>query len=592
MRRVLLLLGCMIAMGAPLLGHPISMTSAEIDVLKKSISAEIDVMAEDLVLFHSLKSNADQIYAREDFRQAAEKHGAFLVKNFTIRNAEGELVEGRVVGTDLSDVPEDGVAQTDLMKHQVAYSLEFGPLPGETGEPFLTFTQNLGGEKALVPAIMDLSVMQSGIWLDKPMQITAGNPHTIPFDWENPPTAAPKSWRELRERKNAEAQQRLGIASYSSTYSYIYITLNELRHEILVPLLTFEQWLPVARQDPDYLDVSEQHAARERIARFFIDRNPVVIDGHRVDPVLDRLQFFGLDISDFAQNAEERRVSVYQARLGVILSYPVAKPPQKVEMTWETFSENASLLKSRILIDEDPPLGYSFDKDRRVWEWERTLDQINDPVVALPTPRRGFIYLPNFFTIGIVVAGLAWVWVSLILRSQKSWIAAAMLTAVAAVLLPLGTKVPKQSIAPDEAAQIVETLLPRVYGAFERNSEEAIYDALADSVDGELLESLYVSFRKNLEVKEQGGAIAHVKAVVFDQLESNPSSAGDDGYPEFECSSGWRVTGTVEHWGHLHTRENSYEARLKIAGSNAGWKLVACDMRDAKLVRSDTGLRQ
>ena len=66
-----------------------------------------------------------------------------------------------------------------------------------------------------------------------------------------------------------------------------------------------------------------------QIAEWFRNRNPVEIDGIPVKPVLQRLQFFGLDIQDFAQNAKPRRISAYQARPA--LSSTTASPAQPCE---------------------------------------------------------------------------------------------------------------------------------------------------------------------------------------------------------------------------------------------------------------------
>jgi hypothetical protein len=40
----------------------------------------------------------------------------------------------------------------------------------------------------------------------------------------------------------------------------------------------------------------------------------------------------------------------------------------------------------------------------------------------------------------------------------------------------------------------------------------------------------------------------------------------------------WRVTGTVEHWGHIHTRINAYEARLRIRRGDEAWRINGIDV--------------
>jgi hypothetical protein len=54
----------------------------------------------------------------------------------------------------------------------------------------------------------------------------------------------------------------------------------------------------------------------------------------------------------------------------------------------------------------------------------------------------------------------------------------------------------------------------------------------------------------------------------------------------------WRVTGTVEHWGHIHTRENEFAARMKISATPEGrGRIVGFEVTDEKRVRFETAVR-
>jgi hypothetical protein len=44
----------------------------------------------------------------------------------------------------------------------------------------------------------------------------------------------------------------------------------------------------------------------------------------------------------------------------------------------------------------------------------------------------------------------------------------------------------------------------------------------------------------------------------------------------FQCT--WRITGTVNHWGHTHQRRNQYEAMITIQPIEQTWKMVALDL--------------
>ncbi len=126
----------------------------------------------------------------------------------------------------------------------------------------------MGGDTSVLPAVMDLHVLKDGSVGDKPSQILYGRPHTTEFNWDQKPAGKRLSMSELRAQREQQKRDRLGIASYTGLYSFLYITRFEVRHELLIPLVTLEQWLPIKRQDQDFLTVDEQQQARGSIESF------------------------------------------------------------------------------------------------------------------------------------------------------------------------------------------------------------------------------------------------------------------------------------------------------------------------------------
>ena len=66
------------------------------------------------------------------------------------------------------------------------------------------------------------------------------------------------------------------------------------------------------------------------------------------------------------------------------------------------------------------------------------------------------------------------------------------------------------------AADVVGGLLRNVYHAFDYRQEERIYDTLAHSVAGDLLQRVYLETRGALELQNQGGARVKVKGVAIE----------------------------------------------------------------------------
>jgi hypothetical protein len=136
--------------------------------------------------------------------------------------------------------------------------------------------------------------------------------------------------------------------------------------------------------------------------------------------------------------------------------------------------------------------------------------------------------------------------------------------------------------------------LKNVYRAFAYRGESDVYDALAMSVDGELLAELYLQIRESLEMREQGDAVSRVQDVTMEDSEFMPLDAENDApsaEPGFTVDCAWTVRGTVEHWGHIHARTNRYAARFEVRARRGAWRITGMDLRKQERVRFETRLR-
>ena len=106
-------------------------------------------------------------------------------------------------------------------------------------------------------------------------------------------------------------------------------------------------------------------------------------------------------------------------------------------------------------------------------------------------------------------------------------------------------------LADDDAADILAGLLHNVYRAFDRRDQSLIYDQLARSIAGDLLQQVYLDTRKSIEVENQGGLQIKVTEVTILDLVRLTSGSSQATYRVH-----WRVAGSVGHWGHVHQRVN------------------------------------
>jgi hypothetical protein len=154
------------------------------------------------------------------------------------------------------------------------------------------------------------------------------------------------------------------------------------------------------------------------------------------------------------------------------------------------------------------------------------------------------------------------------------------------------TLVAVPQMSDEQAAAVFRRLHVNTFLAFDYHDEEDIYDALAKSVDGELLDDLYLQIRRGLEMQEQGGAVSRIREVKIIDGKKEPlpnHSDNDERGFQFRCR--WTVNGTVEHWGHIHARTNEYKAVFAVQPRKNAWKITNVELLDEKRIKFETNLR-
>lgn len=583
--------------------HPISVSQENVYVTSEKVMVSMQIYVEDLYFFQKLEPDKENIISTEKIKKAIEKHKQFLLDRLHVRDINGEKLIGKVVSVDDSSIKPQGVAMSDLMLFTLVFQIEYKL----TSPPeFLTFSQQLVDSNAGFPAMVQFNLKQEGSETPYAVSMKPREPQTIRFNWDHPPLApdaSEEAWQKwLKERR----EETLGITSYGTIYSFLYIEDFEVRHEILIPLATLESFFSIDRKEADFLSVAEQEASRESIEQFFAKANPIEIDGIAVKPVISRLDFYGLDFKDFAKPAEKKRVSTANARVGIILSYSTKGTPDKVKVTWDMFNRSVWSVES-VCFAFDQSYRPVFSKLERnsIFEWENPGHKVSlevNPVEVSLQPRS--IWSVPLVSSGCLLLGFI---LSLSLfgkkESYKKRLAAVVILLVAGLLCWPLTRVtfaspmePIPKVATDKAEAVFKTLHKNIYRAFDYHADSDIYDALAKSADGAFLETLYRQINQSLKMQEQGGAISRVTDVNWETV--NPETLFDSqdqttqDERSFAVQSTWTVEGTVEHWGHIHTRTNQYQAVFYLEPIEGNWKLTGMNLLDEQRLRFQTSLRE
>jgi hypothetical protein len=161
------------------------------------------------------------------------------------------------------------------------------------------------------------------------------------------------------------------------------------------------------------------------------------------------------------------------------------------------------------------------------------------------------------------------------IRGRPPHLAGRVACGVLALLLVASfVEVRRVTVDEGEAAEILSAVLHNVYRAFDFRDEGAIYDTLERSVTGDLLTEIYLETRRSLELASQGGARAKVKQVELLSVEVTDlaTAAG------FVARGTWNVMGSVGHWGHIHNRQNQYQADVTLEPIAGHWKITALEL--------------
>lgn len=560
----------------------------------------IQLFAEDLFLFQGLEPNDQDVIDADQLQLGLDKHRDFLLDKVQILDASGKALPSDVTDLQPFDIPEEGIPVAELMLFSATYQLEF-----TYDEPpeFLTFQQNISDENFIFPSEMKITIHQAGTDLTVRDSLKPGNSKTIRFDWaDNQPTddATEAEWDAWFEKQR---EATLGITSYSSVYSFIYIEPAEVRHEVLIPLATLKEILPLKHADPAFVTVDEQAGVRDLIEEWLGSNNPTMINGRMVPPEFTRIDFYGLDLKDFARQAEAREVSLANGRAGIIMTYrPKSAGIQKVTLAWDAFSSALRKVEGVAFTGEKGLQKFEFSRfkkpEENEFKWKANPASAPDPienVEAVYPAKPQIAFSPPSLAL-LFVAAVSW----FVIPKKSRFISFALLVC-GLVLWPLQRVMfdnpfqEVETVTSDTAGEAFQQLHAGMYRALDFGTEERIYEVLETSVDGQLLEDLYLQLRESLKMKEQGGAVARVKGI--ERLEgslvdSSDSMAENVAWPGFQYRSTWTVSGTVEHWGHIHERNNKFSALFTIEEEGGNWKITGLQMEDQESLAAKTRLRK
>jgi hypothetical protein len=538
-------------------------TIAEYFIEEDRVRLELEIGISDLEAFRNLLP--DEIYGRLGFeaRPYAERLAEFVAKDLVILGPDGEPLRGRLL--DIGPRPR-------LKRDEISGE----PLPAGEEEPETVVaatleyvfegrpeTLTLGGPQMQPIPSVGYVAYHGNVAVNDFRYLTPTQ--TLVLDWEDP-------WYTAFDTR---ALRRTYFAPMSG---FIYVEPYEVRKEIIVRPLDLQRWVDLGLEGRSTIPVDIQPELLRRAAEFLRERQRVVIDGATPAPELARINFLERTLRTSRVIDPPVELDVYSATIGVIFVYPTAGLPDKVTMDWDLFDERVQLVPASS-VDQAGPLPTYLEPDVPVLEWQNFLqDPVLPTLIEIRPPPTAMQALLLSLRWVLLPAALLWIAWLIVGGLRGRGVDRAQVLAAVALLLVTGWSFRSggQAGLDDQAgAEVVQGLLTNVYRAFDFRAEERVYDTLARSVSGDLLETIFLETRRSLELENQGGARAKVKDVELVEVEFRD---GEDG--GFVADARWNVHGSVGHWGHVHTRSNAYQALLNVTPEDGVWKLTGVEILD------------
>ena len=396
-------------------------------------------------------------------------------------------------------------------------------------------------------------------------------PEVLNLNWEDP-------WYSHFENPN------LTRPHPSSLLSYVYVEPYEVRHEILIRFRDLADFINFDTTAIKSLQPQSLSSIKAQAVNYFQRQPQMTIDDKAVTPIIDKINFLEADrkgVFQVIQNPEEFEIN--SAIIGINLVYPIETLPTEVKVAWDMFNEKIQNIPT-VTTDPAGPFPYNLTPDAPVLVWKNTLTNYVIPKVEyLPVSNQFNLPLGLFIFVSLSIFTLI-----IILKNQKGnkksekyYYALPILFLFIGIFshpfsqIKLGKpQFILAQVSEPEAQVIFSHLLKNIYRAFDFREESDIYDKLAVSLEGDLLTDVYLQTRKSMEIENQGGAVGTVQNIEITDVKKAASPS--QGKVAFRTK--WIASGTLEHWGHSHNRQNQYDAILTISPVNDVWKITAIEL--------------
>ena len=356
---------------------------------------------------------------------------------------------------------------------------------------------------------------------------------------------------------------------------------REIALVITANLAWLDELIDIPRELPENLHPTETGAAVDALEAFLFDQPTVVVDGsstlvwtstspiaNHPDPAL--LPLF--------PKAGMRGLRKWRFEFHSTLEHP----PEQVTLRWHEFAPD------RITDPLDPPPlpvtgeiqaqglvdPFMLTPAEPAYTWHRTSGGLGARLATYAPPAA--VMNPVSIALRITLGGS--ILTSLVLwrfgpRPLPAAIGFGLSLAIAITLF----QTPQRVMPTDQLTPVAEALHINMYRAFDYTERSAVYDSLALSVGGELLDTVYEEIFASLVMRDEGGAVARVTSITHHEVTPEPAQLiknADTSQWNTWVRLHWTVRGRVTHWGHSHQRADRWSAQFRLEETSNGWRFT------------------
>ena len=533
-------------------------TIAEYYVEDDYVRLELEIGSNDVGVFRNLLPDALHVQLGYGDAPLEQRVGIFANEDMPVF-ADGSQLQGRVTNIEPAtrpfrdDITGEALPTPDeeavlVVRATIIYALERHPesltlvAPQQTGLASIGFVLYHQGV-----AVNDYRYLSSGL--------------TVNLDWED-------AWYSAFPQRGMRRQY------YSPMTGFIYVEPFEVRKEIIVRPADMQRYIDLGLDGTSTIPAERHDEIKAKVVDFLDAHFPVKIDGEPVKGNIDRVNFLRRTLRSSVV-VDNQDLDLLSATIGIIYVFPTQGLPQSVEMEWDLFNDKTPSIPAAT-VDQAGPLPVILLPDFSTLRWENFLRFPEIPTLAdLEKPPTSLQRIAGWARWPLLVAsGLLalLIFSRLAKRGLPRPLTAACLSLLALTFL-LFYQYRQVELTDERLEQLVGDLLHNVYRAFDYRGEEVIYDALENSVSGELLTELYLETQRSLELENQGGARVKVKTTEIYEAQLVQREGN-----RLTIASAWNVSGSVGHWGHVHQRSNGYRANLEIDEIDGVWKLTGLEI--------------